>query len=474
VGGATVYSQNTVSLNHAITAVNDAPTATIQTIAPTEDTTYSGTLTGSDIDSSSFTYFVVTQGTKGVVTITNAATGAFTYVPNANANGSDSFTFKVNDGSSDSAAATVTVNITAVNDAPTASSSSATLAAINEDSLNPSGATVQNLFGPLFSDFLDAQGPATETFTDLTGGWSNATLDSSTAWGSFLGTFAVTKEISKTFALGGNSTSINFDFLRMDSWDGESFRLYANDVLVINQQFFYNQQISTTLSGSVNGYSWTMAPTDYGANLAGAIWDDQKFYVTLNVPSGITNLTLRLNSTLDQYANDESWGIDNFKISASASGSSISNTFAGIAVSSYTEDTFKGNWQYSTDTTSWSNLVSATSSAAITLKATDYLRFVPAANYNGQATALSANLIESGGAAIVSGATVNLSGAGGATGTSTTALAAGAFLAAVLAAGTGVFLSAGIWFALTVDFEGAISNAVGMLCILLTCLNHKR
>ncbi|MFN6050269.1 MAG: hypothetical protein ACK47R_05520, partial [Planctomycetia bacterium] len=86
-----------------------------------------------------------------------------------------------------------------------------------------------------------------------------------------------------------------------------------------------------------------------------------------------------------------------------------SNTFAGIAVSSYTVDVSKGNWQYSPNGSTWSNLASATSSAAITLKATDYLRFVPAANYNGQATALSANLIETGGAVITSGATVNLS-----------------------------------------------------------------
>jgi len=234
----------TVTVN--VTAVNDAPTATIQTIAPTEDTTYSGTLTSSDIDSSAFTYSVVSQGTKGVVTITNKATGAFTYVPNANANGSDSFTFKVNDGSLDSAAATVTVNIGAVNDAPVANGS-ATLDAVNEDigSVAP-GTTVASLFGANFSDSLD-------------------------------------------------------------------------------------------------------------------------------------------NSA---------------------------NTFAGVAISSYTVDISKGNWQYSTDANTWSNLVSATSSAAITLKATDYLRFIPAANYNGQATALSANLIETGGAAITSGATVNISGTG--------------------------------------------------------------
>ena len=53
-------------------------------------------------------------------------------------------------------------------------------------------------------------------------------------------------------------------------------------------------------------------------------------------------------------------------------------------------------------------------SAALTLNASDMLRFVPAANYNGSATALSANLIESG-QTITSGATINLTGATGGT-----------------------------------------------------------
>jgi VCBS repeat-containing protein len=106
----------TVTVN--VTAVNDAPLAIAQTITPIEDTNFIGTLTSSDIENSALTYFVVSQGTKGVVTI-NATTGAFTYVPNANANGADSFTFKVNDGSSDSAPANISVIITAVNDVPT-------------------------------------------------------------------------------------------------------------------------------------------------------------------------------------------------------------------------------------------------------------------------------------------------------------------------------------------------------------------
>jgi VCBS repeat-containing protein len=130
----------TVTVN--VTAVDDAPTANAQTIAPTEDTTYSDTLTASDIDGSALTYTVVSQGTKGVVTISNAATGAFTYVPDANANGSDSFTYKANDGSLDSAPAIVTVNITAVNDAPTLTAVSTLTGATEDTALTISYATL--------------------------------------------------------------------------------------------------------------------------------------------------------------------------------------------------------------------------------------------------------------------------------------------------------------------------------------------
>ena len=83
-----------------------------------------------DVDSANLTYSIVTNGTKGSVVISNAATGAYTYTPNANANGTDTFTFKANDGTADSNTATITVTITAVNDAPTAAAQNV---ASNED-----------------------------------------------------------------------------------------------------------------------------------------------------------------------------------------------------------------------------------------------------------------------------------------------------------------------------------------------------
>jgi len=115
---------NIAQVSVTINAVNDPPTASGTSVTTKENQTVSGQLTASDADGDSLTFSIVTNGSKGVVVITNQATGAFTYTPNKDATGSDSFTFKVNDGTVDSNIATVTVTINAVNDPPTATGSS--------------------------------------------------------------------------------------------------------------------------------------------------------------------------------------------------------------------------------------------------------------------------------------------------------------------------------------------------------------
>ncbi|MFL5803835.1 MAG: Ig-like domain-containing protein [Roseiflexaceae bacterium] len=72
---------------------------------------FSGMLSASDADANALTFSIVANGSKGVVVITNAATGAFTYTPDTGAAGGDSFTFKVNDGQADSNVAIVNITI---------------------------------------------------------------------------------------------------------------------------------------------------------------------------------------------------------------------------------------------------------------------------------------------------------------------------------------------------------------------------
>ena len=100
---------------------NTVPVAVDVTVTTNEDTLGNGTLQASDADGNPLTYQIVSNGTKGVPTLTNATTGAFTYAPFPNANGTDTFTFKANDGLADSVVAKVTVTIVAINDPPTAS-----------------------------------------------------------------------------------------------------------------------------------------------------------------------------------------------------------------------------------------------------------------------------------------------------------------------------------------------------------------
>jgi hypothetical protein len=98
--------------------VDSAPVASNGSLTTNEDTPASGALSATYVENDPLTYSIVANGSNGLATITDAATGAFTYTPNADFNGSDSFTFTANDGTIDSKIATVSIFITPVNDAP--------------------------------------------------------------------------------------------------------------------------------------------------------------------------------------------------------------------------------------------------------------------------------------------------------------------------------------------------------------------
>jgi VCBS repeat-containing protein len=95
-----------------ITPVNDPPVATDGTASTPAGIPVSGTLMASDIDSPALTFSIVTNGTRGTAVITDAVTGAFTYLPNGGASGADAFTFKASDSLADSNTATMTIAIT--------------------------------------------------------------------------------------------------------------------------------------------------------------------------------------------------------------------------------------------------------------------------------------------------------------------------------------------------------------------------
>lgn len=114
-----------VSINN--TKSNDDPVAYAMTLTVTRNEAYTGTLTASDPNGNALVYSIVSTPSKGVVNITNTATGAFVYYPTTDVTGADSFTFKVNDGNADSNTATVSLTIGVPNDPPTANAQSITV-----------------------------------------------------------------------------------------------------------------------------------------------------------------------------------------------------------------------------------------------------------------------------------------------------------------------------------------------------------
>ncbi len=101
---------DSITVNVTIIAVNDAPQANSQNVTTDKDTPKAITLTGSDIDSSTLAYIVVSVPDHGDLTGTAPD---FTYHPDAGYSGPDSFTFIVNDGVLDSNIATVMVEVNA-------------------------------------------------------------------------------------------------------------------------------------------------------------------------------------------------------------------------------------------------------------------------------------------------------------------------------------------------------------------------
>jgi VCBS repeat-containing protein len=119
-GAAFVLSAcNLGSSNRGQGEVNTVPVAQSKTYNGAEDAVLSDSLVASVNDGDALEYAKASDPLSGSLSV--ATDGTFTYTPNVNFNGRDSFTFVASDDQSVSNIATVTLNISAVNDAPTAS-----------------------------------------------------------------------------------------------------------------------------------------------------------------------------------------------------------------------------------------------------------------------------------------------------------------------------------------------------------------
>jgi len=99
--------------------INYSPIANDTAITSSEDRDYTGMLSASDSDGDALTYSIIIGPANGRATVSDNATGTFSYRPVEDYTGLDSLIFSVTD-SVLSDIATVSITVTAVNDAPVA------------------------------------------------------------------------------------------------------------------------------------------------------------------------------------------------------------------------------------------------------------------------------------------------------------------------------------------------------------------
>ncbi|MCU0525936.1 MAG: tandem-95 repeat protein [Elainella sp. Prado103] len=362
---------------------------------------------------------MVFEGTEAAI---NAALNNLKYQGVTDFNGPDVLTIKVDDlgntGSGGNNIVEKTVNITvgSINDAPTRSASSVTLAAVNEDAANPVGAKVSSLLNPVFRDGKDNQtakgGSAANNLAGIAITNNEANGSTQGKWQWFDG--VDWQNIPTASSVPPLSTSAAFvlaadtfvRFLPNANYNGTPGNLAVR--LIDDSAGAVTIGTRVDLSGSKSGgttqYSNSSnavtigtsisavndAPIASGTATLAAIDED-----TTSLPGDtVSNLfSSSFNDAIDQVT-----------------GGSNAHTFAGIAIVGNAVTT-AGSWEYyNSVSNSWQAIGARSASNALIVKDSDKLRFVPATHYNGAAPALSVHLIDSSIGSLTTGNSVDLSG----------------------------------------------------------------
>ena len=173
-----VYSmanQPPVAVNDAFsTAFQTAVSGTLTSANPTtaDSDPESQTLSVDQINGNSFTVGVPIVLANGTLTITNAATGQFTFIPDTGFTGAQTFTYRINDGFGGTATATATINVAA----STVVASNDTTTRMQSDLAQPNvlnvrtGDTVNGVAASTLNSTLQALAlPSALTFDSTTG-----------------------------------------------------------------------------------------------------------------------------------------------------------------------------------------------------------------------------------------------------------------------------------------------------------------
>ncbi|MBV5280584.1 MAG: hypothetical protein J0651_04940, partial [Actinobacteria bacterium] len=315
-------------------ALNNIATLTLGSSSQTGTMTVNNTLSAASLVTGSTAYnIVLNSGDAGTSTITNAVTFANTTTLTLGDQLGDVFLFLGGLNATTQSMLNLAGTIRTAGNTVTLGNATSqayiiydTLIDTTNDAANPTGAVIT---------FAGAVDNITSVSAALASDWTGgitSTLSGTVNWGDVIGYYGQGESVSRTFVLSGAGTRLDFNFYRLDSWDGERFQIYANDVLIVNEQFYYNTWSTTPITGSSGGYSWTFTPWvgDVNRNNVVAGWNDQRYTVELNVPAGITSLPLRFTSTLNQARDDESWAVSGFASQASSTSGLTLNS--GLAV----------------------------------------------------------------------------------------------------------------------------------------------
>jgi VCBS repeat-containing protein len=320
--GATATADITIT----VTGINDAPTASDNTVSTAEDTPYVFSTsdfgyTDADDNDSLVSITITTLETNGalqyyngstwvdvtlnqVITVSDITSGYLRLNPDANENGSPYTTIKftVNDGDADSATPnTITVNVTAVNDAPVASDDTAS---VNEDATT----TVSSASNGVIDDNDTDTESDTLIITNIT--HTNGNTESVTASTTYLNGQSIVGTYG-TLTIGSNGT---YTYVAdQDATDALDLSDQVTDVFTYTISDQNGGTDTASITVTVTGVN--DAPTSTGGTITTN--EDENYTLTVNDfnfsdpdDSGSLNkvkiTTLETNGNLEYY-NGTAW-----------------------------------------------------------------------------------------------------------------------------------------------------------------------
>jgi Ca2+-binding RTX toxin-like protein len=467
-----LISSDEQTVTVAVNGVNDAPINTVGSTATGNEDAATIAITGMsisdpDADPASATMTVTLSVAHGVLDIATNVSGGVTsgqvtgdgtgtititatqnainatlangsgllYTPDANWNGSDAVHVVTSDGGATGSGGTLTdtddktITVSAVNDAPVVSGDGTeTLAATNEDVNNSSLTnTVSALFGGQFSDATDqvTGGSSANTFAGVAV-TANGSSVSTGQWQYWNGASWVNIGASSTASATVITAATPLRFSPAANFNGAAPTLTVALIDSSAGALTNGSHIDVTTSGGTTPYS------------SGTVVLDHAVTAVNDAPTVINGTTTTLTAVNEDVTNPAGATVSSlfgshFSDAAdTVSGGSSANSFAGIMIGINNSNASQGHWQVFSGG-SWFDLPALSPTNTYLVSASDSLRFVPAANYNGTPGGIVVLLIDDSAGAVTTGTRLDssLTGSGGSTVYSASTMTLGTSITAV-------------------------------------------